>query len=354
MITGLRLQGFRSYIDDSFEFGPGVNIIVGPNASGKTNLLEAVLVAAQGKSYRASDTQLIHYNAPWARLDADTPSGPRVVKLISKTDATTKEYLVDNNTYRRLPVAKKIPVIVFEPNHLLLLGGSPELRREYLDTILEQTTPGYAATRRAYRRALSQRNTLLKKEGVQKNDLFVWDVRLSQLGAEIAAARFGLVDRLLGGVGDLYRHISSSRSEVHVSYFSKCDTAQYASDMLRQLEASLYLDLARGFTGVGPHRDDMVVSLDNHSIESAASRGEVRTLLLALKILELQIIEQHTAQKPILLLDDVFSELDSTRRSALTAYIETHQTFVTTTDADVAAAQFTSQTHTIPLLWRSR
>lgn len=353
MITGMRLQGFRSYMDDSFEFGSAVNIIVGPNASGKTNLLEAILMSAIGKSYRAKDVELVNHEAPWARIDADTPSGTRVTKLAKQDGLLKKEYVHDNNTYKRLPSTRALPVVIFEPNHLLLLGGSPELRREYLDAILEQTSLGYGSTRRAYKRALAQRNALLKQDGIRPDKLFVWNIRLSQLGGQIAEARHSLVHRISSRAGDLYGNISKANATVEIRYESKIDAKQYSSDMLRQLEVSFPLDVLRGFTGRGPHRDDMVVTLNGHTIESAASRGEIRTLLLVLKVLELQIVEEHSGKKPILLLDDVFSELDSTRRQALTTYIETHQTFVTTTDADVAAAQFTGDTHTIPLLWRA-
>lgn len=352
MITGLRVQGFRSYSDESFEFGSGVNIIVGPNASGKTNLLEAVLVAARGRSYRASDGELVHYAAPWARIDADTPTGKRVVKLVRQHDTVQKDYIVGDVAYRRLPVQKTLPVVIFEPNHLMLLAGAPELRRDYLDTILEQTIPGYGSIRRHYRRALSQRNALLKQEHVHTEQLFAWNIRLSQLGGQIAEARLALINRLATEVEHLYQQLSRTTARVTIEYQSSCSTAQYSSDLLHRLESGLERDIARGFTGAGPHRDDMAIRLDGHPIESVASRGEIRTLLLVLKIIELRIMEAEHTQKPILLLDDVFSELDSTRRHALTTYIETYQTFITTTDADAAAASF-ADAHTIPLLWRS-
>src|SRR5579859_2507417 len=165
MITDLRLQHFRSYRDASFDLGAGVNIIVGPNASGKTNLLEAVLMIARGSSYRAGDAELVQFGAPWARLDADTPHGSRVVKLqAAAAHRYLKTFEIDGQELSRLSQQRMVPVTLFEPNDLLLLSGSPDMRRSFLDDLIEQTVPTYGATRRHYRRVLAQRNALLKKQ----------------------------------------------------------------------------------------------------------------------------------------------------------------------------------------------
>src|SRR6185436_8094724 len=164
MITDLRLQHFRSYKDAAFELGPGVNIIVGPNASGKTNLLEALLVLGRGNSYRAKDAELVMFKKEWARLDADLPDSKRVVKLQPTPDGkVAKTFEIDGQSVSRLTTARSLPIVLFEPNHLLLLNSSPELRRTFLDDLLEQTVPGFGATRRHYKRVLAQRNTLLKR-----------------------------------------------------------------------------------------------------------------------------------------------------------------------------------------------
>lgn len=350
MITDIRLQHFRSYQDSSFEIDPGVNIIVGPNASGKTNLLESVLVSCLGSSYRVKDAELIAFDEPWARIDVGSPEGQRTVKLISNPTAVKKEYIITDQKLSRLSLQKQIPVVLFEPNHLQLLSSSPDLRRDYLDGILEQYVPGYATLRRQYKRALSQRNRLLKLGQDQAgSQLFAWNIRLSQLGGEVAGHRLELVARISSEIEPLYQDLSSSESTVVAAYVSGCHIEQYSSDMLHKLEQSTTKDFERGFTAYGPHRDDMQITLKGKLLHEAASRGETRTMLLALKIIEMRIIEETRGKKPILLLDDVFSELDGARRKSLTEVLQNYQTFITTTDADVVVEHFLGNCSVIPI-----
>lgn len=352
MITDLRLQHFRSYRDVSFELSPGVNIVVGPNASGKTNLLEALLVLARGSSYRAKDNELVRFGRPWTRLDAHMEDGGLRTVKITREPTLTKTYELDNKTFKRLVLPHTLPVVVFEPEDLRLLSGGPERRRDYLDDLLEQTTPGYGALRRQYRRALAQRNSLLKQHG-SSNQIFPWDVRLSELAGQIVRARSGLVAELNKDAGKLYRKLSGTKVKINLEYQNRWPAENYETKLLKELETSLELDRARGFTGAGPHREDLVVLFDGHPAQDTASRGEVRTAVLALKIIELKIIEKLRETPPLLLLDDVFSELDGKRRHALTDYLAPYQTFITTTDADAVVSHFTESTNIIPLAKRN-
>lgn len=349
MIHGIRLQNFRSYADESFEFGPGVNIIVGPNASGKTNLLEAIQVNSIGNSYRVKDHELLQSGSDWYRLDVTTDDGARTLKCQQDRGLLKKTYDIYGQPMTRMSMQKSIPVVLFEPNHLLLMIGGPELRREYLDNLLEAIVPGFATVRKNYKRALSQRNRLLKQGESSSDQLFAWNIRLSELGGQIADARVKLVGRLNQSLGDLYTSLSMSSDMVSVSYTSKVLADQYSSDMLYKLEQTTETDIVRGFTGYGPHRDDMELSINNRPMQLAASRGETRTTLLALKVIELQILEKVHGKKPILLLDDVFSELDGARRRSLTSYLEQYQTFLTTTDADIVLKHFTENCQVIPI-----
>lgn len=348
MITDLRLQNFRSYRDVSFELSPGVNIVVGPNASGKTNLLEALLVLARGSSYRAKDSELVRFGQSWTRLDIDLEdSGQRTVKITR--EPANKIYELDKKTFKRLSLPHSLPVVLFEPEDLRLLSGGPERRRDYLDDLLEQTTPGYGVVRRQYRRALAQRNTLLKRQGSQ-NQIFPWDVRLSDLAGQIVRARSGLTSELSKDIGKLYRKLSGTKVKVTVEYQSRWPVDGYETKLLKELENSLELDRVRGFTGAGPHREDLAVLFGGRPANDMASRGEMRTAVLALKIIELKIIEKLRETEPLLLLDDVFSELDGKRRHALTDYLAPYQTFITTTDADAVIGHFTESTNIIPLV----
>lgn len=349
MITDLRLQNFRSYKDDSFELSSGVNIVVGPNASGKTNLLEAILVLARGQSYRAKDSELIKFAKPWARIDADlSTNGKRTVKII--TEPASKTYELDGKVFKRLSLQHSLPVVLFEPNHLQLLGGSPERRRDYLDDLIEQTTAGYGTIHRQYRRALAQRNSLLKQSHASsQSQVFPWDVRLSQLAGQIVRARSDIAEQINKEITKIYKQISGTKTKVTVVYQNRWPVDNYETQMLKRLESSFSDDRIRGFTSVGPHREDLEVLFDGRAAQQTASRGEARTAVLALKIIELKIIEAARAQTPLLLLDDVFSELDGRRRHALTDYLAPYQTFITTTDADLVVKNFTKACNVIAL-----
>jgi len=349
MITDIHLQSFRSYEDDSFEFSPNVNIIVGPNASGKTNLLESILVVSRGSSYRAKDIDLITTNKPWSRIEANYETINRVVKLsknpLGKVD---KSYEINTNKSKRLNLSQTIPIVLFEPNHLLLLIGSPELRRNYLDDILEQTTPGFKALKANYKRALAQRNSLLKAN-FKNPEIFVWNIRLSELGGKIYKDRVLLIDNLRQEISRLYDSLSSGAEDIKLDYKTNININNYESDLLHKLENATTHDISRGFTSYGPHRDDLVITINSNAAGEYASRGETRTILLGLKIIEAGIIESARGIKPLFLFDDVFSELDGARRLALTVILRGYQSFITTTDADIVIKHFAQTANIIPI-----
>ncbi len=348
MISDLRLQQFRSYTDASYEFSDGVNIIVGPNASGKTNMLEAVLLLCRGKSFRAADKDILMHDKDWARLDAHFQSHERTAKWQRTGEVIDKTYIFDNNTYKRLSFTSKYPVVVFEPRHMTLLTDSPSLRRDFLDTILEQITPTYSRFLNQYKRALAQRNALLKMPG-KHDQQFVWDVRLSDLGGVIMRERIKFIQDHTDEIARIYASLSQGDKPARLHYDTRITGDDYASILLKRLQENVDKDKMRGFTSIGPHRDDIIPYLGDYPILQSGSRGETRTMLLALKILELQVVEKARGQKPLLLLDDVFSELDGSRRKALTSYLKNHQTFITTTDADIVVKHFTQDSHIILL-----
>lgn len=340
-ISSIRLQHFRSYSDAFFELDPAVNIIVGPNASGKTNLLEAVLVLARGSSYRVKDADLLQFEQDWARLDASVDAEKRTLKLVHNGTTVTKTYEFEGQKLARLHPSRMLPIVLFEPNHLLLLSGSPDLRRAFLDDLQEQLDMHFGAVRKHYRRVVTQRNALLKKNPPNlREQLFVWNLRLSELAGQIVKSRVALIEHFNALITELYGSLANRPYDITLQYATRFDIAHYETQLLHKLESSLDLEVLRGYTAYGPHRDDMTVLINGNPAQEAASRGEVRTLVLALKIMELQLLEGKRDQKPLLLLDDVFSELDSARRQALTRYLRVYQTFITTTDADVVASHF--------------
>lgn len=350
MLADIHLENFRSYQNASFDLSPNVNVIVGPNASGKTNLLESILVLSTGHSYRAKDFEMVQFKKTWARIDANlSNNSKRTVKL--KLDGQKeKTYELDKKAYRRLSFQHTLPVVVFEPNHLLLLSGGPDRRRDYLDDLLERNTIGYSKQRRQYKQALAQRNALLKQvPSPDKAQIFPWNVRLSELAGNIVKARVGLIETLNKTAPALYKEINQVKTNVALTYETNLSLDNYETGLLKVLESNIDNDRMRGFTSSGPHREDMEVTLNGHPVQEVASRGETRSIILSLKIAELEMIKHTRDLAPMFLLDDVFSELDGKRRHGLATYLSSYQTFITTTDSDFALEGFMDKCLVIPL-----
>lgn len=348
IFTDIRLQNFRSYKDASFDLSESVTIVVGPNTAGKTNLLEGVLVAAKGKSYRATTKDLINHDESWARIDIHTTENQlRTVKITSDEDPAKKTFEIDGKEYKRLPFSAQQPVVLFEPNSPRLLEGAPSRRRAYLDDLLSQINPSFSKTQSNYKRALAQRNSLLKQKTTK--DIFIWDVKLSQLGEEITKNRIDLLGKINKQLQKTYSSIAETDKKISTEYTSKINLENYGSSMLNYLQKTTNNDLERGYTGAGPHRDDLTFLTNNKPANLSASRGEMRTIILALKSIELGLLAEARGVMPTLLLDDVFSELDGARRKALTDLVKDHQTIITTTDADIITKNFSQKAQIIPL-----
>ena len=341
--TSLQLKKYRSYDDLSIELSSGVNIVVGPNASGKTNMLEALLVASRGSSFRVGDRALIRHGEEATKIKAMTSEDQERTVLIKIIDTlkTSKEIKINDVLQKRMTVNKIVPTILFEPEHMRMISGSPETRREYLDGILFLLEPDYKTVLNRYKKALAQRNRLLKEERTfSPDDVFVWDVQLSEYGARLNESRNKLAEMINKSSTDLYSSVSGKNSKLSVYYDRDGVRGDYASWLLKTHQERFAVDRQRGFTTRGPHREDLTFELNNEDAALAASRGETRTMVLVCKIMELKLIEEALDRKPIILLDDVFSELDGSRRLALTEYFKEHQAIITTTDADAIIKSF--------------
>ena len=338
-INSITLKNYRSYESASFEFGPGVTIIIGPNASGKTNLLEAVYTLCVGNSFRVSDKDLIRDGSAWARVETLITDNERVLKIIESTPRTKKSFTINGIEKSRLMYEQIIPAVLFEPDDIRIIGGSPDRRREYLDTLIANISPTYKRSLASFRRALKQRNNLLKQQGSRQN-VFPWDVVMSRHAGQIVAEREAVIAQINNRITAVYQTLSDKDETINIHYEHSLPTINYASHYLNRLEQMFSTDLAKGYTSTGPHRDDMTIKINGNVASTHASRGECRTITLALKVIEMLLIEETRNEKPILLLDDVFSELDGTRRRKLTEYLSGHQSIITTTDADVVDKKF--------------
>jgi DNA replication and repair protein RecF len=352
MITSIRLQNFRSYGDSAFEFESGTNIIVGPNASGKTNLLEAVYYICSMGAFRASDHQNIKIGETWSRIDATTNNNQqRTLKLSEENGRSKKDFEIDGVLIKSPKVNDIMPAVLFEPNQLYELVTSPEERRNFIDNLACQIYPENAIILRDYKRTLSQRNRLLKqgyKDVAQT--IFAWDIRLSELAQQVVDKRIRVINELNKTLTQNYTRIAGGNNSLITSYESKiASNASYGTNMLNVLKMDIEKDIARGFSSVGPHRDDLSIILEGNELRGFASRGETRTAILALKKCETTLLEQKTNKKPILLFDDVFSELDGKRRKLLTGFLSDYQTLITTTDADIIDKSYAQKTQLIKL-----
>ena len=330
LVSRVRVQNIRTHADYTLAVSPGVTVVTGPNGSGKTSLVEALYIALQGSSFKGSDGDVLRQEAPWYRIDIHFDGdGERTVKFDPSRSTGRKQFVVDGKTQYRLSPRSKIPVVLFEPDDLRLLNGSPTRRRQFIDRFISQLDPRYGLSLRRYDRALKQRNTLLKRPQVTDDDLFAWNVSLSEYGAYIIEQRIAFIDRLNTHLADAYNLIAYTGDVVTMRYSYGGD-GSLQQKLLAELHAHGERDRILGFTSVGPHRHDVLFDFNHSPALSVASRGEVRSVVLALKFLEVEIIEEITGQSPVILLDDVFSELDATRQNLLISQLVKNQMIITT------------------------
>ncbi|MFS8119592.1 MAG: DNA replication/repair protein RecF, partial [Microcoleus sp.] len=303
---------------------------------------ESIYFLATGTSFRGRDRDVIGHHqlqaAAKITLDNDTE---RSVTLQLRDDGRVGKFFSINGTKRqRLSFAQRLPVVLFDPDSLRALSSSPTRRRAFLDSILTRSQPQYATILHRYERTLLQRNELLKKQSAYspqtwQDQMFVWDMKLAELATKIVHYRTDLLaecNKLLSGT---YSDIAEQPTTIRAQYETTIAISHYQQTILTRLQQNTNIDAIRGYTSVGPHRDDFVVWINDHPAVDVASRGEMRTIMLAFKLIETKLLKDLYDTPPLLLLDDVFSELDSTRRQKLIATISDCQTIITTTDADI-------------------
>lgn len=330
IISRLAVQNIRSHDRFAIDLSPNVTVITGPNGSGKTTLLESLYISLQGSSFKGSDSDVLRADTPWWKIDIILDEEEkRSVKFDPSRTSGRKQFVVDSKTLYRLTPKHKYPVVLFEPEDLRLLHGSPARRRQFIDRFISQLNPMYGVALRKYERALRQRNNLLKRNAPQ-DQLFAWDIALAEHGAYIIEQRIAFIEKINQRLNEAYQEIAHSQDEVSVHYSHTLvgDTKQ---KLLAELHARIERDRILGSTSVGPHRHDVLFEFNHSPALSVASRGEARTIVLALKFLEVDIIEDLTGLKPLILLDDVFSELDPARQKALSETMREHQMVITST-----------------------
>jgi DNA replication and repair protein RecF len=327
-ISRVTVQHVRVHKKYSLDVSPNVTLITGANGSGKTSLIEALYIALQGSSFKGSDGDVLGRELPWYRIDVGYDDGTaRTVKFDPSRASGKKQFVVDGKTNYRLLEKFKYPIVLFEPDDLRLLSGSPTRRRQFIDRFISQLDPQYGVALRRYERALKQRNALLK-QGASADNLFAWDVSLSDYGAYLIKQRHAFVSELNSRLNDVYSAISHTDDAVSVAY-SYDHQENTGQRLLAELHQAAERDKLLGYTSIGPHRHDLLFGFNGSPALSVASRGEVRSVVLALKFLEVDVIESITGKPPIILLDDVFSELDKERQNYLIDLTKRNQIIIT-------------------------
>lgn len=324
----LHLKRFRSYEDSAFEFSDGVNMVVGPNGTGKTNLLEAIYVAMRGVSFRVADKDLPKYESDWFRIDAEFDAQTRSIRY-QQPDSPSKQVVINDGARKRFTRTLRLPVVLFEPDMLRSLSGSPARRRRLLDELVSQWFDDGATTLRRYERVLLQRNNILKDayqlpQDKLEDQLFAWDMSFAELADKIEAYRREVMTRLNRSLADIYNQIAKKSHTVEARYHGASHPDK--QHILHALRQHRRLDVARGYTTIGPHRSDFSLHLDGQPADITASRGEQRSLVLAIKQIEATELAIFHETAPILLLDDITGELDPQRVKSLLELVKPYQT----------------------------
>jgi DNA replication and repair protein RecF len=327
------LTDLRSYPSTEIELAPGLTVLLGDNGQGKTNILEAMAWLATMSSFRGAPTEaLIRQGAQRAVIRAEGEREGRTILIEAELAATGRNRVLINRQplKRARDLLGVLRVTVFAPDDLELVKGGPSERRRYLDDALVASHPRYDALRSEVDKILKQRNALLKNAGGRLDEsasftLDVWDAKLAESGGALAAARQGLLERLAPVLSRTYDAVAHGAADVTATY-----VAEWASAGLAEaLAASRRDDVRRGVSTVGPHRDDVDLRIGGMPARTHASQGEQRSLALALRLAAHHVITDVTGSAPILLLDDVFSELDPDRSDALLANLPPGQTVLT-------------------------
>ena len=328
IVERVKLANFRSHEVYDLICRKKTTLIVGENGSGKTSVLEAIYEALQGRSFRAVDKEVLRRGSEFYRVELTFKSGEKAVVVF---DGEKKTFLVGDKKFARLPRKMKYPVVLFLPSDLHLVEASPGRRREYFDRVLGGLLENYSSVLAKYTKTLRQRNELLKTPEVRASDLFSWNILLAKYGTAIRRARGDFIKEINMRLTERYRTIAENEDEVLVEY-SQQGGELGESGYLERLEKEFQRDKVLGHTGFGAHRDTFEFKFNKTGAEGSASRGEMRSMILALKFIEAELIYEHLRKRPVILLDDVFSELDEKRQKCLVKNFKDHQVIITSVE----------------------
>ncbi|MFS0690528.1 DNA replication/repair protein RecF [Sporosarcina sp. 179-K 8C2 HS] len=344
-IERLALTDYRNYASLDLSFSPHINVLIGENAQGKTNIMEAIYVLSMAKSHRTSnDRELIRWEQEYGKIEGDIQRKYGRLPLELTISKKGKKARVNHLEQNRLSLyIGQLNVVMFAPEDLNLVKGSPQVRRRFLDMEIGQISPVYLHDLLTFQKVLKQRNAILKdhRGKLDFTDVMfdIYTEQYIQLAVQIIRKRFYFIELLQKWAEPIHKGISRGIEQLKVTYgtLKELDSGQTAEQMEEILSQKLHearrRELERGMTLIGPHRDDLHFFVNGYDIQTYGSQGQQRTTALSLKLAEIDLVKQEVGETPVLLLDDVLSELDDYRQSHLLNIMQGQvQTFVTTTN----------------------
>ena len=332
-IEKIKLQNFRNYEQLELSLNKDINIIYGNNAQGKTNILEAIFLSSFGKSFRTNkEKEMIRFNEQRCLVEIFYQKKNRDGKV--KIEISTKKQISLNGVkLKKLSeLLGNINIVIFTPDDINILKDGPASRRRFLDMMIGQLRPNYVYNLNMYLKTIEQRNNYLRQireENKPEEMLEIWDENLAEYGEKIYIYRNEFIKKLLNRINNIHKNITDAKEEIRIEYLSNCDNKE---NYLKLLKERRKLDIIKGYTTKGIHRDDFVIYINDKEVSTYGSQGQNRTAVLSLKLSELQVVYDEIGEYPILLLDDFMSELDEVRRKNFLNNIKNTQVILTGTD----------------------
>ncbi|HAN09094.1 MAG TPA: DNA replication/repair protein RecF [Clostridiales bacterium] len=332
-INNLKLENFRNYKTLDINLDKGLNVFIGNNAQGKTNLLESIYILAMGKSYKEhKDLELINWNNEELYIKTILSKKDREEHINIYINKNKKKTISINELYinKLTKLIGIINIVIFTPDDLLFFKNGPDVRRQYFDAQISQIDRMYFENIQKYYKIVKNRNNLLKNKNVSRETLYPWDIQLLQYGKEIIRKRNEYIKDLQDIIFDIHKSLTSNVENIELIYNKNVKEENFENELTNSFET----EKKYGYTIVGPHKDDYNFTINNRDLKKYGSQGQQRTSILSLKFSEIELIKNETGENPILLLDDVLSELDIERQKHLIKYIQKVQTILTTTEFD--------------------
>lgn len=336
-ITSLEMQNFRNYESQKIDFSENVNVFYGDNAQGKTNIIEAIFMCSIGKSFRTSkEKETIKHNEEFTNIVLKYQNKDRDGNI--KVQISNKKTIFVNGVkVKKLSeLLGKVNIVLFTPDDINILKNGPDQRRKFLNMMIGQIRPNYVNILNTYTKVMEQRNNYLKqirdlddKTKINYKLLDIWDEKLASLSYKICLYRTEFINKISEKIKDIHKNITENKEEIKIEYITESSDEKKLLELIKQRRK---LDIIKGYTTKGAHRDDFNIYIDNDLVNVYGSQGQHRTAVLSLKMSELEIIKEETGESPILLLDDFMSELDSKRRKNLLSNIGDTQVIITCTD----------------------